>query len=622
MNTHNREGGMFQLKELILQPVKTEDIRPEGWLKKQLEIQRDSLGGNLHKFWPDIKNSRWIGGDCEGWERVPYWLDGLIPLAYLTEDEELKKTAGQYIDAILKRQEDDGWICPCKAEERSRYDMWALLLILKVLVEYQEASGDERIEEAIYRALGSLSRHIDTFLLFDWAAARWYEGLISVYWLYERRPERWIYDLAVKLRVQGMDYQQLIKHWPYTGKTKRGNWSQMSHVVNYAMAVKSLPLYSRVSYLAEDLNFAEEMVEQLFRYHGTASGVFTGDECLAGQEPIQGTELCSVVEFMYSLEQLLQLTGEPKWADMLEYTAFNALPATFSEDMWTHQYDQLVNQAECSVLEKEQIHFTTNDGESHIFGLEPNYGCCTANFGQGWPKFARSAFMKTRKGIASVLLVPSQVKTEIQGSEVTVTLKTEYPFQDSLRYDIRVSSPVKFELKIRIPAFAVNPAVNGETVLAGGFYTIEKEFQGEETIEVSIPSEPEFIKRSGEMVALRKGMLLYSIPVDSEWRKLANRDRGYENPVNDYEILPLSSWNYGFASREVEFEYHGIGEFPFSEKNPPVTGLIECVKIDWPKVYGKVTAVPNSRVPLSEKEKIKLIPFGCSVLRMTEVPML
>ena len=52
------------------------EIKPEGWLRRQLEIQADGLSGNLHKVWPDIADSMWIGGSCSGWERVPYWLDG------------------------------------------------------------------------------------------------------------------------------------------------------------------------------------------------------------------------------------------------------------------------------------------------------------------------------------------------------------------------------------------------------------------------------------------------------------------------------------------------------------------------------------------------------------------
>ena len=65
------------------------EIKPQGWIRRQLEIELNGLGGNLDKMWPDVRDSAWVGGDREGWERVPYWLDGFIPMAYLLENEDL-----------------------------------------------------------------------------------------------------------------------------------------------------------------------------------------------------------------------------------------------------------------------------------------------------------------------------------------------------------------------------------------------------------------------------------------------------------------------------------------------------------------------------------------------------
>lgn len=113
---------MYKRKYAYLKPA---DIRPEGWLRKQLQLQAEGLSGHLDLIWPDIRDSRWIGGDREGWERVPYWLDGFIPLAWLLEDRGLQERAKRYIDGILERQQKDGWICPCALEERDRYDVWA-----------------------------------------------------------------------------------------------------------------------------------------------------------------------------------------------------------------------------------------------------------------------------------------------------------------------------------------------------------------------------------------------------------------------------------------------------------------------------------------------------------------
>src|ERR1700677_4441717 len=66
-------------------------IRPRGWLKDQLRIQANGLGGHLDETWADVgPNSGWLGGAGESWERGPYYLDALVPLAYLLDDARLK----------------------------------------------------------------------------------------------------------------------------------------------------------------------------------------------------------------------------------------------------------------------------------------------------------------------------------------------------------------------------------------------------------------------------------------------------------------------------------------------------------------------------------------------------
>lgn len=219
---------------------------PEGWLYKQLLIQAKGLNGNLDKVWPDIRDSKWIGGSAEGWERVPYWLDGFIPLAWLLRDEDMQKRARTYIDAILERQEEDGWICPCGRQERHGYDVWAVFLICKVLTVYGDCSGDKRVEPAIEKALRNLNRHIETDTLFNWGMCRWYECLIPIYWLYERKPMDWLLQLAAKLQAEGLSYEKLFENWQFTEPVKQGEWSYLSHVVNLAMALKSEALAGRI----------------------------------------------------------------------------------------------------------------------------------------------------------------------------------------------------------------------------------------------------------------------------------------------------------------------------------------------------------------------------------------
>ncbi|MCL1794451.1 MAG: glycoside hydrolase family 127 protein [Oscillospiraceae bacterium] len=613
------------LKPLKLKPFTADEIKPSGWLKKQLEIQAGGLTGNLDLFWPDIKDSKWIGGNCEGWERVPYWLDGFIPLAYLLDDEAMKSRAKRYIDAIIENQRPDGWICPCEDTERNGYDIWAVFLVCKVLVVYYECSKDERIEKVVYKALKNIYAHIDAAMIFNWARSRWFECLYAIFWLYERINEDWLPKLAHRLKAQGLDYHSLYESCPYLEKTEKGKWSFLNHVVNTAMAVKSGAWYGRMHGDAKHSQTADLMLGILDKYHGTVAGIFTGDENLAGRSPIQGTELCAVAELMYSIEQVYSCDGKAKWGDRLEYIAYNAYPATLSEDMWTHQYDQMVNQVECSVLPEEKTPFTTNGKNAHTFGLEPNYGCCTANMHQAFPKLALSTFMKTGDGIYSTVLAPSTLATEIKGIKVEISLDTEYPFKDRLEYTVCAEDKVNFAFGIRIPAWAKNPTVNGKTANSGEFHIIDKEWGGKETISVILPSEVEALPWDNNLHALKKGPLLYALKIESEWKKI---DYGADEKIKvhphcDYEIFPKSAFNYAIAdTKGIAFTENGIGEYVFSENDPPIYAEVDCKKIAWDNIGGVIAEIPAGRTPLAETEKMKFIPYGCSVLRLTVLPIL
>jgi GDPmannose 4,6-dehydratase len=132
--------------------------------------------------------------------------------------------------------------------------------------------------------------------------------------------------------------------------------------------------------------------------------------------------------------------------------AYNALPATFSPDMWAHQYDQQVNQVQCTVNPDHL--WTTNGPESNLYGLEPNFGCCTSNLHQGWPKFCAHLWMRAPgEGIAAIAYAPGTARFQAHGVPVSVTLDTDYPFRESMKLTLKTDRPVKFPLLLRVPAW-------------------------------------------------------------------------------------------------------------------------------------------------------------------------
>ena len=130
-------------------PLPLGAVRPGGWLKRQLQIQADGLTGHLDEFWADVgNNSGWLGGTGESWERGPYFVDGLVPLAYLLQDQRLIAKARPWIEWTLTHQDPDGRMGPAK-----NTDWWPNMVMLKALTQYQEATGDPRVVPFMQKVL-------------------------------------------------------------------------------------------------------------------------------------------------------------------------------------------------------------------------------------------------------------------------------------------------------------------------------------------------------------------------------------------------------------------------------------------------------------------------------------
>jgi len=409
-------------------------IRPRGWLERQLRIQADGLSGHLDELWSDVgPNSAWLGGTGEAWERGPYFLDGLVPLAYLLDDAKLKAKVQKWVDWTLTHQRPDGSIGPL-----TNQDWWPRMIMLKALTQYQEATGDPRVIPLMQRYFAFQARELPKRPLQDWGKYRWQDELVSVLWLYNRTGDSSLLNLARDLHDQGYDWKPQFDHFEYTQKTNRSilegrgglpDRAMQTHGVNNAMALKMSPVWSMVSGSALDRNAIYQQIKALDEYHGIPNGMFSADEHIAGTDPSQGIELCAVVESMFSYELIAADLGDPLFGDRLEKVAFNALPGTFRDDMWSHQYDQQPNQIACT---RRLRQWSTNGVDANLYGLTPEFGCCTANMHQGWPKLATSLWMGTADdGLAAVAYAPSEFDAVVDHNvQVHIAEDTEYPFRE------------------------------------------------------------------------------------------------------------------------------------------------------------------------------------------------
>ncbi len=605
-------------------------IKPAGWLYRQLVIQKEGLSGNLDRFWPDIMDSKWFGGNADGWERAPYWLDGVIPLAYILDDLEFRNNIDVKMQLLFEKQQDDGWPFYMEPEDKNKYDLWAFLLISKVVYTYYTATGNKKCISYLLKLFKALDIAIDRSPLCKWGQYRWFEGIMALMGVYRITGDNRLPALARRLMDQGFNWYDFYNAPNLETPAEKRRWSFDKHVVNNAMAIKATGIAYALTGEKQFLENLTTAIDRLDEYHGYVTGAFSGDECLAGKSPVQGTELCAIVEYMYSLEILIEMFGKGELSDRLEKLTFNTLPATFLPDMWSHQYDQQLNQVECSV--KTDRTWTTNGPESNIFGLEPNFGCCTANLSQGWPKYAANLWMETHdNGLAVVSYAPCRFSHRINGVNIMVTVDTEYPFRDDINITITPSGNVSFPVYLYIPGRCKKPLVYGVDCdienICDGYIKVYINGSSIINIKLVLPSDIEIIKTKDNTVSVVKGPLVYSLPIVEKIVRIHEEDPMKQLPHGDFELYPASEWryaldlsgkNYGLTYEELEYESSGV----FSPANAPSCVYAHARLVEgWGITNGSCNEIDQNLKPSGDIKIIKLIPYGCTNLRITEFPI-
>ena len=617
-------------------------IRPRGWLLEQLRIQANGLSGHLGEVWNDVgPNSGWLGGSGESWERGPYYLDGLLPLAYLLDDARLKAIAQTFVDWTLEHGWSNGMIGPAKND-----DWWPRIVMLKALMQYQEVAGDPRVIPLMDKYFRYQLAELSKRPLRDWGKFRWQDEVLSVIWLYNRTGSAYLLDLARRLHQQGFDWTGSFEDFRFKKKITAeyikleqgeglADLALATHGVNNGQAIKCGPVWSQVSGSAQDRKAVFHMIEELNRYHGLPNGMFSCDEHLSGRDPSQGSELCTVVEYMFSLECSLAITGDASLADRLEKLAYNALPGTLTDDMWAHQYNQEPNQVECSLHHKPWV---TDGPESNLFGLEPNFGCCTANYHQGWPKFANSLWMFSgaqendrEDGLVAVAYAPCEVHTRLRDTPLHVIEETDYPFRGSIRMTVVPESPIAFPFRLRIPGWARGAMIrfNGEKLKdpdAGTFARIERTWRAGDRIEIVFPMHLRTSRWFNDSISIERGPLVFSYGIGEDWVKL--RDNRLES--SDWQVLPTTPWNYALnvnaeaAEAGIMVSETEVGPRPFGREHPPVHLRVNARQIaPWRADDGAANPLPQSPITSQQQEEIlTLVPYATTKLRITAFPQL
>ena len=619
-------------------------IKPEGWLRLQLQAQVTGLTGHLDEVYSSVvgKRNAWLGGDGDAWERGPYWIDGLLPLAYILDDQALKDKAQVWVEAILGSQKEDGYFGPDTdrgpepgLQRNNSHDWWPKMVALKIIKQYYMATRDERVIPFLDKYFRYQLKMLPQYPLDNWTfwgAQRGGDNLEIVLWLYNLTGEKYLLELGELIHKQSTNWSEIF----YDGTMLRTQNSM--HCVNLGQGFKEPVVYyqqSKDPKLLETMRRGEKTIHD---YLGFPTGLWAGDELINYGDPTRGSELCTAIEMMFSLEEMLRITGDPHWADYLERVAYNALPAQIKDDFTARQYFQQVNQIECS--RNTMRNFSTpHEDTDQVFGVLNGYPCCTSNMHQGWPKFTQNLWYATDDGgLAALVFAPSSVETIVaDGVKVAVKEETFYPFDETVKLTINFPDKkvkgVWFPIKFRIPAWCSEPEVkvNGQTELQRGKWS-----KGD-VITIEFPMNISCGQWYDRAAVIERGPLVYALKLRENWTK---KEFKPEERVRYgdwyYEVTTPDKWNYCLSREDIsaknleerfalERPSTDKSLYPWNVENAPLA--IKCKAremLDWKEYRGSTGQIPfftQQGRNFGDEETVELIPYGCTTLRITEFPV-
>ena len=617
-------------------------FRPGGWLRRQLELQREGLAGHLGEIsiWLSKKDNAWLTKDGKGkygWEELPYWLKGYANIGYMLRDTAMIREAKFWIGHVLAGQRANGDFGPM-VERNGNRDLWTNMPMLWCLQSYYEYSHDARVLKFMSRYFKyEMSVPDEKFLEDYWENSRGGDNMLSVYWLYNRTGESWLLDLATKLDRNTANWRQ---------KDNLPNW----HNVNVAQCFREPATYYLQSHKVEDRDATYNDFALIRTIYGQVPGGMFGSDENARKgydDPRQAVETCGMVEQMTSDQFLLQFTGDVKWAENCEDVAFNTFPAAFMPDYRSLRYLTAPNM----VMSDSRNHAPGIANEGPFLMMNPfSSRCCQHNHAAGWVYYAENAWMATPdNGLAAQLYVEGDVTAKVgNGQRVTLAAKTHYPYEENVTLTVRTDRPVTFPLYLRVPGWSkgASVTVNGNAVSytgTGAYIRLSGMWKNGDVVKLVLPMQLQLRAwdRNKNSVSVSYGPIGFSLKID---QRLEQKD-SKETAIGDsrwqehadaskwpsYEIFPASEWNYGLVlsddimqSFTIEKRAWPADDNPFTNEAAPIVLKAKGRQIPTWKVdqYGLCGVLPQSPVNTSEPiRELTLVPMGGARLRISSFPV-
>jgi DUF1680 family protein len=565
-----------------LQPLPFASIKPTGWLKIQMEKDVKGFVGNLDQLVPDLINDPIYGlgrlhknsqvkdlgnlkeGDAEGSDQYKWWnsetqsnwWDGYIRNVFLLDDKAGIEKVNQYIKRILATQDQDGYLGIYDKELRYNFnsengELWSKATLYRGLLAYYEATNDQKVWQALVRAFDNVMNNYPINASSPFSSGEKFNGGVS----------------------HGLTFTDVLdKMYQITGDKKYTNYAlflytdfsttyqsecdvQLPNILNPKYRLKSHGVHTYehlrsltvAAYQNNELQKALSIYLERIKKTTTPTGGPIGDEWIAertANATQTGYEYCSIQELLDSYTLLLQKTGKASFGDEIETIFYNAAQGSRNPDYSCIAYLKTDNSYEMLGTKNGQVE---SDRKQTRYKYSPAHQdvavCCNPNAGRISPYFVQSSWMKENENtLVATLLLPNILKTEINGSKISIENQTKYPNENVFNFKLELDKPTAFILKIRKPNW-VRSVVTSETYrLENDYVIIQRTFDKNDGINLEFKADVKVKTDLNGEHYFSYGSQLYAKGISSRQIKGKEYAKGFEDL--NYESLDKTRFRF------------------------------------------------------------------------------
>lgn len=499
------------------------------------------------------------------------WFTAAAAAYEYNRDPEIKAMLDEAVSALLSTQSRDGYIGNyAPGSHLQEWDIWGRKYCMLGLLAYYEITEEKRVLMAtrsladhLIKEIGASEKDIDQLGNHrGMAASSVLEPMVKLYRFTNDKKYLEFCESIVNAWEKDGDPGLIAKAIAGVPVAKRfavpknwWNWEQGQKAYEMMSCYEGLLELYRVTGNKDYFKAAEAAAENILATEITITGSGSSMECWYGGHETQmhpavhTMETCVTATWLKLCFQLLQTTGDVKWANEIERTFYNALLGSMTPDgsSWS-KYSELSGFR----------HF----GEDQC-GMGMN--CCTASGPRGMMVMPRYALMQNEKGLVLNLFTNAQYEVVSPDKEkVLVGVTTQYPVSPKVSVEIESGTQSNFDFQVRIPSWSkrTHVEVNGEVQpvpVAGSYLSLLRTWKKGDRIEVVFDMRARVVTSPGEKLfyAIEYGPLVLAMDHRLETQQ-------------EYEFLEPKSDSTGTVPITIDSSpakpFYFIAKIPFRTK--------------------------------------------------------